>query len=318
MVALLALLLLAAEPRPPAAVKVAVWSIQPAQGITAGTAQVLEDVVATELARTGRFQVIGRADLAALLGYERQRQVLGCAESSCLAEIGGAVGAELVLSGQAGQLGSQYRLSLLLVDARKGVAVARAARFSAATEDALAALVPGVVADLVGAAPARGARDAPATAAALLDQAAALGKAGRHADAAEEYDRYPALFPQGAERCLAAFKAGAEWELASKRQAAAERFLGVGSDPACQASGPNAAGGALARAGSLFEGLGLAAQAGEAFRRLVALPGVSDPSLRAKVEAARLRLDLDARGALSPSPRRRRPTRPTRRGGSPR
>ena len=293
MVALLALALLAAEPRP-APQKVAVWSIQPAQGISAGAAQVLEDVVATELARTGRFQVIGRADLAALLGYERQRQVLGCVESSCLAEIGGAVGAELVLSGQAGQLGSQYRLSLLLVDARKGVAVARAARFTAATEDALAAAVPEVVADLVGASPRAGARDAPATSSALLDRAAGLARGGRHADAAEEYDWYPALFPGGAERCLAAFKAGAAWEAAGKRQAAAERFLRVGSDGACQASGPNAAGSALARAGSIYEGLGHAAEARQAFRRLIDLPGVSDPSLRAKVEAAKLRMDVDS------------------------
>lgn len=293
--AFLALALLAAEPRPaPPPQKVAVWTIQAAQGVTPGAAQVLEDVVATELARTGRFQVIGRADLGALLGYERQRQVMGCTESGCLAEIGGAVGADLVLSGQAGQLGTQYRLSLLLVDARKAVAVARAARFTAANEDALAAVVPAVVADLVGAAPAAGVKDAPATAAALLERGAALSKEGRHPEAAAEYDRYPALFPGGKERCLAAFRAGAAWESAGNRRLAAERFVKVGSDAACVESGPNAAGSALARAGTLFDGLGLAAEARDAFRRLVALPGVSDPSLRAKVEAARLRLDVDA------------------------
>lgn len=292
--ALLALALLAADARPAAPQKVAVWSIQAAQGVTPGAAQVLEDVVATELARTGRFQVIGRADLAALLGYERQRQVMGCTESACLAEIGGAVGADLVLSGQAGQLGTQHRLSLLLVDARKATAVARAARFTAATEDALAAVVPAVVADLVAAAPAPGARDAPATAAALLGRAGALAKEGRHADAAAEYDRYPGLFPEGKERCLAAFQAGAAWESAGNRRLAAERFLGVGSDAGCQQSGPNAAGSALARAGALYEALGRAAEARDAFRRLVALPGVSDPSLRAKVEAARMRIDVDS------------------------
>ena len=298
MVALLALALLAADPRgtpPPAPTqKVAVWAIQAAQGLSPGAAQILEDVIATELARTGRFQVVGRTDLAAVLGYERQRQVLGCAESSCLAEIGGAVGADLVLSGQAGQLGSQYRLSLLLVDAKKGVAVARAARFTAATEDALAAVVPAVIGDLVGGAPPPGARDAPATAAALLERAGGLARESRHAAAAEEYDRYPALFPKGAERCIALFKAGAEWEAAGKRHLAAERFLRVGSDEACQATGPNAAGTALARAGSLYEGLGLAAEARDAFRKLVALPGLSDPSLRAKVETARMRLEVDS------------------------
>jgi len=293
MVGLLALALLAGDPRAVPAQKVAVWSIQAAQGVAPGAMQVLEDVVATELARTGRFQVIGRADLVALLGYERQRQALGCTESACLAEIGGAVGADLVLSGQAGQLGSQYRLSLLLVDAKKGVAVARAARFTAATEDALASVVPGVVADLVGGAPAPGTKDAPSTAAALLERAATLSRSDKHAEAAGEYDRYPALFPEGAERCLALFKAGVEWETAGKRQIAAERFVHVGSDAACQRSGPNAAGAALARAGSLYEGLGRASEAGDAFQRLVALRGVSDPSLLAKIEAAKMRLGSD-------------------------
>jgi TolB-like protein len=294
MTALLALALLAADPRAVPAQKVAVWSIQAAQGVSPGAAQILEDVVATELARTGRFQVVGRGDLVAVLGYERQRQALGCSESACLAEIGGAVGADLVLSGQAGQLGSQLRLSLILVDAKKGVAVARAARFTAASEDALAAVVPELVAEIAGAAPAPGAKEAPRTAAGLLDRAAGLARAGSHAEAAEEYDRYPALFPEGPQRCLALFRAAAEWEAAGRRQAAAERFLQVGSEAACQASGPNAAGTALARAGSLYEGLGRAAEARDAFGRLVALPGVSDPSLRAKVEAARLRLGVES------------------------
>ena len=291
MIALLALALLAAEPRPAAAQKVAVWTIQPADGISAGAAQVLVDVVATELAKTGRFQVVGRADLTALLGYERQRQVLGCTESGCLAEIGGAVGAELVLSGQAGRIGSQNRLSLLLVDARKAVTVARVARFTAPTEDALSAAVPGLVAELVAALPVAGAPDAPATSAALLQRADALAKAGRQAEAAAELDRYPVLFPEGADRCFAAFKAGVAWEAASRRAVAADRFAAVGADLACQKSGPNAAGNALARAGTLYEGLGMAAQASDTFGRLVALPGVTDPSLRAKVEAARMRLD---------------------------
>jgi TolB-like protein len=292
----LALVVGAAGPQPAPPRKVAVWTIQAAQGVTPGAAQVLEDVVATELAKTGRFQVIARGDLAAALGYAQQQRALGCSEQACLAQIGTAAGADLVLSGQAGQLGTQYRLSLLLVDSKRGVAVARAARFSAATEDALAAIVPAVVGELVAATPAPGAAAAPTTAAALLDGAEALSKQGRHADAAAEYDRYPALFPDGKERCLAMFQAGVAWEAAGRKPLAAERLLLVGSDARCQQSGPNAAGSALARAGALYEGLGRAEDAREAFRRLVALPGVSDSSLRAKVEAARMRLDVAPAG----------------------
>jgi hypothetical protein len=38
-------------------------------------------------------RVLAGADIAALLGFERQRQLLGYEESGCLAEIGWALGA---------------------------------------------------------------------------------------------------------------------------------------------------------------------------------------------------------------------------------
>jgi TolB-like protein len=290
--ALVALALLSAAPAA-GAPRIAVWGIEAGPDVSPGAAQILGDVVATELSRTGRFQVIGRSDLNALLGYEKQKAVLGCTESGCLAEIGGAIGADLVLSGQAGRLGTQYRLSLLLVDAKKAVARARAARFTEADEDALAKAVPELVGDLVGALGSGPVKDVAASGPGLLDQAGALAGQGKHGEAAAEYDRYPSRFPQGAERCLAMFKAGLEWEAAGKKQTAADRFAAVGSDEACVARGPNAAGSALARAGGLYEALGLTKEARLAFERLVGLPGVSDASVRAKVEAARMRLRLD-------------------------
>ncbi len=290
--ALLALAV-AAAPAPAGAPRIAVWGIEPGPDLSAGAAQLLADVVATELSRTGRFQVVGRSDLVALLGYEKQKVVLGCTESSCLAEIGGAIGADLVLSGQAGRLGTQFRLSLLVVDAKKATARARVARFTEASEDALARAVPELVAELVGALGTGAPKDAPVTASALLDHARSLSEQRRHADAAAEYELYPARFPDGAERCLALFRAGVEWESAGKKQLAADRLLAVGTDEACAAKGPNAAGNALARAGGLYEALGLSAEARVAFERLVALKGVSDASVRAKVESARMRLRLE-------------------------
>jgi TolB-like protein len=292
--ALAVLALLCAAAPAAGAPRVAVWGIEAGPDVSPGAAQILGDIVATELSRTGRFQVIGRSDLGALLGYEKQKAVLGCTESGCLAEIGGAIGADLVLSGQAGRLGTQYRLSLLAVDARKAVARARAARFTEASEDALARIVPELVAEIVGALGTGPMKDLAATAPGLLEEASALAAQGKHAEAAARYDLYPSRFPQGAERCLSTFKAGAEWESAGKRQAAADRFAAVGSDEACAARGPNAAGSALARAGGLYEALGLSREARLAFEKLVALPGVSDASVRAKVEAARMRLGLDS------------------------
>jgi len=133
------LLLTAAPAAAPSRPRVAVVDLKPVQGVQPGTAAVLTSIVVNDASRAG-FDVISQADVATLLGVERQRQLLGCSEdASCLAEIGGALGAEFVLSGQVGQIGSRYHLALQLLDAKKARVAARSAQFCEQSEDALAA-----------------------------------------------------------------------------------------------------------------------------------------------------------------------------------
>ncbi len=118
--------------------RIAVLDLRAVQGVAPGTAAILTAIVVDDTARGG-YDVISQADISAMLGFEKQKQVLGCAEdSSCLAEIGGALGVEFVLSGQVGQIGSRFHLSLQLLDARKSKVVSRVARFSDRDEDRLA------------------------------------------------------------------------------------------------------------------------------------------------------------------------------------
>jgi TolB-like protein len=163
----LALALLSAAPAAPLAaarVRVAVMDVRNVQGVAEGTATILTDIVVSDVARAGH-DVVSRGDIAAMIGFERQKQVLGCGdETSCLAEIGGALGVEYMLTGQVGQIGSQYRISLLLVDARRVRVAARAAEFCEKNEDALVRAAQGTVAQLLLAIQAA-ARPAPAQAA---------------------------------------------------------------------------------------------------------------------------------------------------------
>src|SRR5688572_28936372 len=80
--------------------KVAVLDLK-AVGLEADKAQALQtalgSVLSAETARLGH-QVISMADIAAMLAFEKQRYLLGCDEASCLAEIGGALGVDLMLS----------------------------------------------------------------------------------------------------------------------------------------------------------------------------------------------------------------------------
>jgi len=103
----------------PTPVKVAVLELR-SMGVERQTAELLTEVALTEAARFKEFQVIGESDLAALLGLERKKQVLGCQEdAACMAEVGGALGVELVLVGSVGKVGELRRIDLTLLDVAK-------------------------------------------------------------------------------------------------------------------------------------------------------------------------------------------------------
>ena len=64
-------------------------------------------MITSEVQRRGFFQVISQQDIATMLGLERQKQLMGCADdsTSCLAELSGALGARFVMSGTLTRLG---------------------------------------------------------------------------------------------------------------------------------------------------------------------------------------------------------------------
>lgn len=107
----------------PAAARVRVAILEPAAiGIplaqaSAVTAALLE-ILAAETGRLG-YDVISSSDIKAMLALEKQRDLLGCeSDVSCLAEIGGALGTELMINGSIASMGGVYTLSLSLVDSR--------------------------------------------------------------------------------------------------------------------------------------------------------------------------------------------------------
>jgi TolB-like protein len=161
--------------------KIAVTDVRSIQGVAQGTATILSEVIATEVARLG-FDVISQADINVMIGFEKQKQMLGCSEdSSCLAEIGGALGVDYVVAGQVGQLGSRYRFSLLLVDARKSKVVGRAAQFCDATEDALAKVAEQTIEQILASIRSPGAAPPPVAARPSGPAAAASGTPAKSA-----------------------------------------------------------------------------------------------------------------------------------------
>lgn len=97
-------------------------------GVEQDAVDTISGLIAVILDEDERLEVLSGADVKQLIALESQKQAMGCADdSSCLADVAGALGAELVVFGAAGKLGTLYNLNLNLYDSRQGRSVGRVA-----------------------------------------------------------------------------------------------------------------------------------------------------------------------------------------------
>ncbi len=93
--------------------------------------------------RSAGVKIVTNKEIAALLGMERQRQLLGCAEgSSCMVELANALGAEGVLLGDLARLDDgSIQVNLKIIGTNAGVIGARSGRVATEAQltDALTA-----------------------------------------------------------------------------------------------------------------------------------------------------------------------------------
>ncbi|MFN7130595.1 MAG: hypothetical protein ACK4N5_00835, partial [Myxococcales bacterium] len=139
----LALLLFAppADARSPRRTRLAVTEIKPL-GADAVKAALLSEIALAEAAADARFDVVGSSDIAGMIGFEKQKQMLGCTEdTACLAEIAGALGVDYVLMGSMGQLGASYRLDLKILEVRRARVASRAHEGVSGSEGLLISVV---------------------------------------------------------------------------------------------------------------------------------------------------------------------------------
>ncbi len=114
--------------------------IRALDGVSESATKVITELIATEIQALGHYDVISRNDVANMLGFQREKEMLGCAEdAACMAEIGGALGTDYVLVGQVAAFGTRYRIAISLQDVKKAKVVSRQGSFCDRSEDALAA-----------------------------------------------------------------------------------------------------------------------------------------------------------------------------------
>jgi hypothetical protein len=149
LVALLAVAPDAAATRPPRT-RVAVLDLQYAGDGDRKAVEGLSALLASELARRPALAVVSGADLRALIGFERQKALIGCSGGACAAELGGALGVSYLVSSEVSRVGSSWLLSLALLDAGKATSLSRLTR-RASSVDGLLEECPGAVGELLAA-----------------------------------------------------------------------------------------------------------------------------------------------------------------------
>src|SRR5437762_656283 len=83
-----------------------------ARNVSPELADLVSEALVQEAHKLAERRVVGMGEIRDLLGFERQRQLAGCTESECMAEIAGALGVDEVLSGSIGKLGDSWLLNL--------------------------------------------------------------------------------------------------------------------------------------------------------------------------------------------------------------
>jgi len=85
-------------------------------------------ILASTLAESSRIKVITEAEIAALIGVERQRSLMAggeCATDSCMTELAGALGSRYLVAGRLDRYGDRYILTTSLFDSRSASSLAK-------------------------------------------------------------------------------------------------------------------------------------------------------------------------------------------------
>ncbi|MEQ8978472.1 MAG: hypothetical protein RL846_11125 [Deltaproteobacteria bacterium] len=133
--------------------KVAVFDVQ-ATDVREALLPILTEVLTTEVANARVFdEVLAGRDVQQMLSFEEKKQMVGCDDTSCLAEIGGALGVDRLIVPQIARVSASWIVTLKQIDIRGASTEGRVYDTFEGDEGALLAGVRSSVVRLLGGAP---------------------------------------------------------------------------------------------------------------------------------------------------------------------
>ena len=88
------------------------------------TGQFYLDYFSQQLGSHEGIHVLTGTEISAVVGMERQKQLMGCVESSCTAELAGALGADALILGSLAKAGGGFVANIKMLRARDGATIA--------------------------------------------------------------------------------------------------------------------------------------------------------------------------------------------------
>ncbi|MEK7703518.1 MAG: hypothetical protein AAB426_01055 [Myxococcota bacterium] len=107
--------------------------------------KLFDDYLLTAVQNAGDFEVIGQDDISALLGFEKQKDLVGCDDMSCIADIGGALGVDRLVVVKIAHLQDEWISTAKLINIREARVEARSSDFVAGEVRDLLRAVPEIV-----------------------------------------------------------------------------------------------------------------------------------------------------------------------------
>jgi TolB-like protein len=114
--------LVAQENAPPLSEKklsVAVHTLE-ARGISADEAATLTDVLRSRLMNAGKFEVMERGQMEAILKEQAFQQSGACTNEECMVEMGQVLGIQQIIAGSIGKVGSAYSINVRVISVETG------------------------------------------------------------------------------------------------------------------------------------------------------------------------------------------------------
>ncbi len=129
---------------------IVVWKLQANKGVDETDVNLISNFVTNQVAKYSGNKVVSEADVQTILRGEETRQKCGVEDTSCMAEIGAALGVPEAVSGDIGKIGDYWMLNLRRINVRTAEVIGRSSRNIKGDVNILIESLPGIVAELFG------------------------------------------------------------------------------------------------------------------------------------------------------------------------